>query len=126
MTQVRLPEPVLRTPVDGLDLAGLERLLLPALRAGDPDTVVLADGFSCRTQIHELGSGGREAVHLAELLERGVRDRARTVPGDLEPGDRPAAPPSAARVSAPASAAAVGLAGAALGARAVTSRVRRP
>ena len=32
------------------------------------DTVILADGFSCRTQIHELDSGGREAMHLAELL----------------------------------------------------------
>ena len=30
--------------------------------------MVLADGFSCRTQIHELDSGGREAMHLAELL----------------------------------------------------------
>ena len=29
---------------------------------------MLADGFSCRTQIHELDSGGREAMHLAELL----------------------------------------------------------
>jgi hypothetical protein len=30
--------------------------------------VILADGFSCRTQIHELNSGGRKAMHLAELL----------------------------------------------------------
>jgi hypothetical protein len=30
--------------------------------------VVLADGFSCRTQIHGLDSGGREDMHLAELL----------------------------------------------------------
>ena len=30
--------------------------------------MVLADGFSCRTQIHELDSDGREAMHLAELL----------------------------------------------------------
>jgi hypothetical protein len=30
--------------------------------------VVLADGFICRTQIHELDSGDREAMHLAELL----------------------------------------------------------
>jgi FAD/FMN-containing dehydrogenase/Fe-S oxidoreductase len=44
-----------------------ERVLLPEVRAADQDTVVLADGFSCRTQIHEL-AGGREAVHLAELL----------------------------------------------------------
>src|SRR5205814_6597290 len=37
-----------------------ERVLLPRLRAADDDTVVLADGFSCRTQIHELDSGGHE------------------------------------------------------------------
>ena len=42
--------------------------LLPALREAPADAVILADGFSCRTQIHELDSGGREAIHLAELL----------------------------------------------------------
>jgi len=45
-----------------------ERVLLPRLRESAADAVVLADGFSCRTQIHELDSGGREAMHLAELL----------------------------------------------------------
>ena len=45
-----------------------EQTLLPAIREADDDTVVLADGFSCRTQIHDLDSGGREGVHLAELL----------------------------------------------------------
>ena len=45
-----------------------EQTLLPRLRAAADDTVVLADGFSCRTQIHDLDSGGREATHLAELL----------------------------------------------------------
>ncbi len=54
---------------------------MPALRTADPDTVVLADGFSCRSQIHELDSGGREAVHLAEILDRVRRYQARTVPG---------------------------------------------
>jgi len=41
--------------------------LLPAL-AGvhDGNGVVMADGFSCRTQIHQLA--GRRAYHLAELL----------------------------------------------------------
>ena len=48
-----------------------ERVLLPRLRAAEETTAVLADGFSCRTQIHELDSGGREASHLAELLARG-------------------------------------------------------
>ncbi|WP_328874332.1 FAD-binding oxidoreductase [Streptomyces sp. NBC_00287] len=47
-----------------------ERVLLPRLREAPAETVVLADGFSCRTQIHELDSGGHEAVHLAELLAR--------------------------------------------------------
>jgi Fe-S oxidoreductase len=45
-----------------------ERVMLPRLRDAKRSSVVLADGFSCRTQIHELDSGGREAVHLAELL----------------------------------------------------------
>jgi Fe-S oxidoreductase len=51
-----------------LSEACAERVLLPRLRDTDRDTVVLADGFSCRTQIHQLDSGGHEARHLAELL----------------------------------------------------------
>ncbi len=43
-----------------------EQALLPAVRAASPETVVLADGFSCRTQIAH--STGRRALHLAELL----------------------------------------------------------
>ncbi|MBE1495621.1 FAD/FMN-containing dehydrogenase/Fe-S oxidoreductase [Amycolatopsis lexingtonensis] len=46
-----------------------ERVLLPRVRAAEPGTAVLADGFSCRTQLHQLDSGGREGVHLAELLD---------------------------------------------------------
>jgi FAD/FMN-containing dehydrogenase/Fe-S oxidoreductase len=43
-----------------------ENALLPAVRAAGPDTVVLADGFSCRTQLEQLSAAtGR---HLAELL----------------------------------------------------------
>jgi Fe-S oxidoreductase len=42
--------------------------LLPALDAA-PDAVVLADGFSCRTQVADLRD--RTAVHLAQLLDRG-------------------------------------------------------
>jgi Fe-S oxidoreductase len=42
-----------------------EQNLLPALDAA-PDAVVLADGFSCRTQITDLAE--RPSVHLAELL----------------------------------------------------------
>ncbi|MFE0906525.1 heterodisulfide reductase-related iron-sulfur binding cluster [Streptomyces rochei] len=44
-----------------------EQNLLPALDA-DACAVVLADGFSCRTQVDDLR--GRNSVHLAELLAR--------------------------------------------------------
>jgi hypothetical protein len=43
-------------------------VLLTAVRAAQPGTAVIADGFSCRTQIHQLDSNGHEAIHLAELL----------------------------------------------------------
>nr|WP_091178209.1 FAD-binding and (Fe-S)-binding domain-containing protein [Microlunatus flavus] len=47
-----------------------EHDLLPAVRQR-PDAVVLADGFSCRTQLAELAD--RQAVTLAELLSPGFR-----------------------------------------------------
>ncbi|KOU23866.1 dimethylmenaquinone methyltransferase [Streptomyces sp. WM6372] len=44
--------------------------LLPALRAAPPGAAILADGFSCRTQIARLAGlpDGSRARHLAELL----------------------------------------------------------
>jgi FAD/FMN-containing dehydrogenase/Fe-S oxidoreductase len=44
-----------------------ERALWPAVRDAAPDTAVLADGFSCRTQIG-AGHLGRSGIHLAQLL----------------------------------------------------------
>jgi FAD/FMN-containing dehydrogenase/Fe-S oxidoreductase len=46
-----------------------ERNLLPAVRAADLDTWIVADGFSCREQIEHFGN--RKASHLAELIHRG-------------------------------------------------------
>ena len=43
-----------------------ERVLLPAVREADANTAVIADGFSCRTQIAQATQ--RRGVHLAELL----------------------------------------------------------
>jgi len=51
-----------------------ELQLLPAVRAASDGTVVLADGFSCRTQLEDLM--GVEAIHLAELLQ-GERGQTR-------------------------------------------------
>jgi hypothetical protein len=47
-------------------VAVAQRALLPALRDAKPGTLLLADGFSCRTQSEQLA--GVEGVHLAELL----------------------------------------------------------
>ncbi|MDT0327361.1 FAD-binding and (Fe-S)-binding domain-containing protein [Nocardiopsis lambiniae] len=52
-----------------------ERDLLPRVRAADADTLVLADGYSCRTQV--LQGTGRRPLHLAELLARGLDARQR-------------------------------------------------
>jgi Fe-S oxidoreductase len=43
-----------------------ETALLPAVRHAPPGSVVLADGFSCRTQLEQLG--GVQGTHLAQLL----------------------------------------------------------
>jgi FAD/FMN-containing dehydrogenase/Fe-S oxidoreductase len=51
-----------------VSVAVAETALLPAVRAAGPDAVLLADGFSCRTQLDHLA--GRRALHLAELLAR--------------------------------------------------------
>ena len=42
--------------------------LLPAIRTAPPDTLIAADGTSCRSQIKD--GTGREAVHVAVLLDR--------------------------------------------------------
>ncbi len=48
-----------------------ERVLLPAVRAASPDTLIVTDGFSCREQI--LQSTGRRSHHLAEVLQLAIR-----------------------------------------------------
>lgn len=50
-----------------VSVAAGERVILPAVRAADPRTVIVANGFSCREQIGQLA--GRQALHLAQLLE---------------------------------------------------------
>jgi Fe-S oxidoreductase len=44
-----------------------ERVLLPAVRSASPETIIVADGFSCREQIRQ--STGRTAKHLADVLQ---------------------------------------------------------
>ncbi|MEU4166504.1 FAD-binding and (Fe-S)-binding domain-containing protein [Streptomyces sp. NPDC026665] len=47
-----------------------EEQLLPAVRAAGDTAVVLADGFSCRTQLAQLS--GRRGRHLAEVLAQAL------------------------------------------------------
>ena len=48
-----------------------ELSLLPAVRKAKPETMVVADGTSCRHQIHD--GAGREALHVARLLQMALK-----------------------------------------------------
>jgi Fe-S oxidoreductase len=58
-----------------LSLAVAEDRLLPALRACDGNTRIVATGFSCRHQIAD--SAGREAIHPLQLIDRLIRPYGR-------------------------------------------------
>jgi FAD/FMN-containing dehydrogenase/Fe-S oxidoreductase len=58
-----------------VSVACAEHGLWPAVRDARPETAVLADGFSCRTQI-QAGHLGREGQHLAQLLAGLLEDRS--------------------------------------------------
>jgi FAD/FMN-containing dehydrogenase/Fe-S oxidoreductase len=47
-----------------------ERVLLPSIRESAPDTIVIADGFSCRAQIRQF-CRDRSPMHLAQVLNLG-------------------------------------------------------
>ncbi|HLH92221.1 MAG TPA: FAD-binding and (Fe-S)-binding domain-containing protein [Xanthobacteraceae bacterium] len=49
-----------------VSIAAAERVLLPRLRATPEETLVLADGFSCREQIEQCT--GRRTLHVAEMM----------------------------------------------------------
>jgi FAD/FMN-containing dehydrogenase/Fe-S oxidoreductase len=53
-----------------VSLAMGELSLLPAVRKADADTIIVADGISCRQQIRDCT--GREAVHVARVLARSI------------------------------------------------------
>ena len=56
-----------------------EHELLPHVRRAPDDTLIVADGFSCRTQIEQ--ATGRHALHLAEVIEMAATDRSRSTTG---------------------------------------------
>jgi Fe-S oxidoreductase/FAD/FMN-containing dehydrogenase len=65
-----------------VSVAVAEHSLLPKLEQTPRSTVVVADGFSCRAQIDQLA--GRKAVHIAQLVQRALRESGRTGPEKTE------------------------------------------
>jgi Fe-S oxidoreductase len=55
-----------------ISLAIGELELLPAVRDASPETLLVADGFSCREQIEQCT--GRKVLHLAEVLRMAMRN----------------------------------------------------
>jgi Fe-S oxidoreductase len=102
-----------------------ELALLPAVRRADPGTIVVADGFSCKTQVEQAGTG-RAPMHIAQVMQlararRGGRSQTSAPPESGIVGAKPT-PPLARRI-ARAGGVLAGLAGvAALG---VVTRGRR-
>jgi FAD/FMN-containing dehydrogenase/Fe-S oxidoreductase len=58
-----------------ISMACAEHGLLPAVRDASPDTLVISDGFSCRTQIAQSDTE-RRAMHLAEALAMSLHGHA--------------------------------------------------
>ncbi|QFR94157.1 FAD-binding and (Fe-S)-binding domain-containing protein [Streptomyces tsukubensis] len=57
-----------------VSVACAEEQLLPSVREAPDNAVILADGYSCRTQLAQLGDG-RPALHLAEVLARALDEK---------------------------------------------------
>jgi hypothetical protein len=56
-----------------ISLAMGEAALFPAIRAADRDTLLIADGFSCRQQIRD--GTGRTCRHAAGLFKLAINTK---------------------------------------------------
>ena len=68
-----------------------EQTFLPAARSAPAEAVVVANGFSCQTQLQQAPGTGRQAMHLAQVMalaRQGKSTRARR----RDAGARPAPP----------------------------------
>jgi Fe-S oxidoreductase len=109
-----------------ISMACGEQGLLPAVRDAPGDTVIVANGFSCKTQVEQGDAGGRRALHAAQVMKL-ARERGQQgwTPGRPEDGlyaNRPQAPPDLKRKRALATA---GLAATAIGAAVGVLRLTR-
>ncbi len=72
-----------------------EQRLMPIVREAAEETILIADGFSCKTQIEELTE--RRALHTAQVIEMALEHR----PAERR-GARPERPTRTSSRTAPA------------------------
>ncbi|MFG2091546.1 MULTISPECIES: FAD-binding and (Fe-S)-binding domain-containing protein [unclassified Spirillospora] len=77
-----------------------EQALLPAVRHADQTAAIVANGFSCKTQIKDAETG-RQALHIAQLIQLARRQEGHPVTGRPENAGHPGkpAPPLPHRVT---------------------------
>jgi len=75
-----------------------ERVILPEVRAAAQDTLVLADGFSCRGQIEQATD--RHGLHLVEALALALRHGPGGPTGEIPERSSRVPPPHADRLLA--------------------------
>ncbi len=56
-------------------------MLLPAVRAAAKDTLIVADGFSCREQIEQLTDS--QALHFAQVVQMAMKEGPRGPAGNF-------------------------------------------
>jgi len=111
-----------------VSMAAGERKLLPAIRDAERDTLIVADGFSCRGQIKS--GTERAGLHLAQLLAmaiaHGSTGPASSPPeATLTPADEKARPSTGSRRILVGAAAAAAAAGATVASRRHSDQSRR-
>ena len=89
--------------------------LLPAVRKAEPSTVIIANGFSCKTQLEQSGVG-RQALHLGELMRMAQKLGAPRMHGAYPEELRETKPQASSSVKLMRTASTLGLIGAAVAA----------
>ena len=69
-----------------VSVAAGERVLLPKVREAADETLIIANGFSCREQIAQCT--GRRAFHLAEVLKMAIEQEEPNRDGGLAEAER--------------------------------------
>jgi Fe-S oxidoreductase len=87
-----------------------EQAYLPAARKTDPDTLIVANGFSCQTQLADAPDVDRKALHLGQVLKlaRQPEPRSAAARAEVERRPEPTTAVRAIRIGVPAALAAAG------------------